>query len=168
MALVIGLIVAAAQRAAAFSRETIGFQEALSRMEPGQRVLSLAFDHEDGVSIAPTFLHFPSWYAAQKQGIVDPSAAMMHPELVVYRPGQTPEAVLWDFEWDPEEFNWSDYSGEQYRYFVVRSRADMESSLFSHASCPISLRFHQEEWWLYERAAVCPAVSERSTTTSSQ
>lgn len=168
LALVVALIVLAAQRAAAFSRETTGFQEALSRMEPGQRVLSLAFDHEDGVSIAPTFLHFPSWYAAQKQGVVDPSAAMMHPELIVYRPGQIPEAVLWDFEWDPQEFNWSDYLGEQYRYFVVRSVKDVGPALFSQASCLVSLRFHQNEWWLYERAPDCPAVSARSTTTPSQ
>lgn len=168
LVLVVALIGSAAQRAAAFSRETRGFQEALSLMQPGQRVLSLAFDHEDRVSIAPTFLHFPSWYAAQKQGVVDPSAAMMHPELVVYGEGETPEAVLWDFEWDPEEFNWSDYSGEQYRYFVVRSKVDVGPALFSQASCSVSLRLHQEEWWLYERAAVCPAVSQPSATTPSQ
>lgn len=168
LSFVVVLIALAAQRAVVFSRETQGFQEALSRMQLGQRVLSLAFDHEDRISIAPTFLHFPSWYAAQKQGIVDPSAAMMHPELVVYRPGETPEAVLWDFEWEPEEFNWDDYSGEQYRYFVVRSVVDMSPTLFSQASCSVSLRFHQEEWWLYERAADCSAISERSTTTPSQ
>lgn len=168
LALVVVLIASAAQRAVAFSRETRGFQEALSHMQPGQRVLSLVFDHEDGISIAPTFLHFPSWYAAQKQGVVDPSAAMMHPELVVYRPGRTPDAVLWDFEWHPDEFSWNDYSGEQYHYFVVRSVEDVGSTLFSQAPCAVNMRFHQEEWWLYERAADCQAVPERATTTFSQ
>ena len=153
--IVVGLVNTAVTRAKAFNVETNGFSHALALMEPGQRVLSLAFDHEDGVSIAPTFLHFPSWYAAEKQGLVDPSVAMMHPELVLYRTGATPAAVLWDFEWDPDEFQWSDYSGNQYRYFVVRSQEDHTTSLFSDASCPVQLRFHQEEWWLYERATDC-------------
>ena len=165
--LVAGLIASASVRAIKFSRQTRGFQEALRQMQPGQRVLSLAFDHGDSVSIAPTFLHFPQWYAAQKHGVVDPSAAMMHPELVVYRQGETPEAVLWDFEWDPEEFDWDDYSGEQYRYFVVRSEMDEGPILFSKASCTVSLRFHRDNWWLYERAADCP-TSTASVTRSSR
>ncbi len=165
--LVAGLIASASVRAIKFSRQTRGFQEALRQMQPGQRVLSLAFDHGDNVSIAPTFLHFPQWYAAQKHGVVDPSAAMMHPELVVYRQGETPEAVLWDFEWDPEEFDWDDYSGEQYRYFVVRSEMDEGPILFSKASCTVTLRFHRDNWWLYERAADCP-TSTASVTRSSR
>ena len=98
--------------------------------------------------------------------MVDPSAAMMFPELVVYRAGRAPVAVLWDFEWDPEEFNWKDFSGEQYRYFIVRSDEDVGPALFSQASCSVSLRFHQEEWWLYERAPDCPAAEEPVTTPS--
>lgn len=148
--LVLGCIASATQKARAFSRETEGFQHALAYMQPGERVLSLAFDHEDGISIAPTFLHFPQWYAAQKQGFVDPSAAMMHPELVIFRKGEAPEAVLWDFEWDPEEFVWDDYSGEQYRYFVVRSGEDKSATLFAQAPHPVKLLFHQDDWWLYE------------------
>jgi hypothetical protein len=136
-------------------------------MEPGQRVLSLAFDHEDGVSIAPTFLHFPEWYAAEKAGVVDPSAAMMHPELVVFEKNHIPKAVLWDFEWDPEEFDWAAYSGEQYRYFVVRSDNDMGKELFSGAPCPVALRRQRDDWWLYERMA-CPAGSPDPLRRSSQ
>jgi hypothetical protein len=160
LALVVALIASAAQRSIAFSRETRGFQQAVSRMQPGERVLSLAFDHGDRVSIAPTFLHFPQWYTAQKLGIVDPSAAMMHPELVVYRAGHTPAAVLWDFEWDPDDFTWNEYSGAQYRYFIVRSEDDVGAALFSQASCAVNLSFHQGEWWLYERAAGCPATEK--------
>jgi hypothetical protein len=164
LALVVASIASAAHRSIAFSRQTSGFQQTLSRMQPGQRVLSLAFDHGDRVSIAPTFLHFPQWYTAQKQGIVDPSAAMMHPELVVYRPVQTPAAVLWDFEWDPEEFNWDEYSGPQYRYFVVRSGEDVGEALFSQATCSVKLNFHQDEWWLYERAGGCQAAEKTVIT----
>jgi len=159
LALVAALIASASIKAVIFSRQTKAFTQALAHVQPGQRALSLAFDHEDGVSIAPTFLHFPQWYAAQKHGIADPSAAMMHPELVVFRPGKVPPAVLWDFEWAPEQFNWDDYSGELYRYFVVRSKTDRGPSLFAQAPCAVTLRFHQEEWWLYESAPTCPAAS---------
>ncbi len=165
---VLGLIASSANKAAAFSRQTEGFQRALSLMEPGQRALSLIFDHEDGNSIAPTFLHFANWYAAEKQGVVDPSFAMMHPELVVYRTGAAPKAAVWDFEWDPKRFNWSDYSGDQYRYFFVRSQTDLGTMLFSRASCNVSLLFHQEEWWVYERAADCPIGSVDPITSSSR
>lgn len=160
LALIATLIASASIKAVIFSRQTEGFTPALAHMQPGQRVLYLAFDHEDGVSIAPTFLHFPQWYAARKHGIVDPSAAMMHPELVVFRPGKVPPAVLWDFEWAPEQFNWDDYSGELYRYFVVRSKTGMGPSLFAQAPCRVTLRFHQQEWWLYESAPDCLAASE--------
>jgi len=153
---VVSLVTAAGVRAKAFDRETNGFKHAVALMEPGQRALSLAFDHDDGVSTAPTFLHFASWYAAEKRGVVDPSVAMMHPELVVYRTGATPKAVLWDFEWDPEEFEWNAYSGNQYRYFVVRSQEDRTDSLFSGASCVVLPRLHEDEWWLYERTNNCP------------
>jgi hypothetical protein len=164
---VLGLIASSANRAAAFSRQTRGFREALSLMRPGQRALSLVFDYDDGISIAPTFLHFPSWYTAEKQGVVDPSFAMMHPELVVYRTGATPRAVVWDFEWHPQKFTWSDYSGNQYRYFFVRSQTDLSPKLFSKASCNVGLLFHQEEWWVYERAD-CPIVSVQPITSSSR
>lgn len=158
LALVAALIASASIKAMIFSRQTKGFTQTLAQMQPGQRALSLAFDHEDGVSIAPAFLHFPQWYAAQKHGIVDPSAAMMHPELVIFQPGKVPPAVLWDFEWEPGQFNWDDYSGELYRYFVMRSRTDRGSSLFAQAPCPVTLRFHQDEWWLYESAPSCTAA----------
>ena len=154
--LVAALVVAACKRAKTFNLESAGVRHALAVMQPGQRVLWLAFDHEDGVSIAPTFLQFGSWYAAEKQGIADPSAAMMHPELVLYHPEAIPPAVLWDFEWDPEEFDWDDYAGSQYRYFLARSRTEPPGTLFSHAPCPVRLRFHEDMWWLYERAIDCP------------
>ena len=152
---VAGLFTSAVVRAATFRRETEGFQRALALMAPGQRILSLPFDHEDGVSIAPTFLHFPSWYTAQKQGVVDPNAAIFLPELVTYRPGAAPEAVLEDFEWEPYEFDWDDYSAGQYRYFLVRSQQDVTAKLFSTAPCTLNLLLHQEKWWLYERGPDC-------------
>jgi hypothetical protein len=72
-----------------------------------------------------------------------------------------------DFEWGPEEFNWNDYSGEQYRYFVVRSSVDVGPTLFSQASCTGSLRFHQEEWAIRTRSRL-PGGSERPITRPSQ
>jgi len=154
--MVAGLVTAAVARAVTFRREAQGFQDALALMVPGQRALSLVFDHGDGVSIAPTFLHFPCWYTAEGHGLVDPSAAVFLPELVLYRPGAAPQAVLVDFEWDPSEFNWQEYSAGQYRYFIVRSQEDLTATLFSSVPCPVDLLLHQEKWWLYQRGAACP------------
>lgn len=154
--LVIFSVILAGQRALGFSRETKGFQQMLTEMQPQKRVLSMMFDHEDGISIAPTFLHFGGWYAAEKSGIADPSAAMMFPELVVFKKGHTPKAVLWGFEWDPGDFEWNKYNGEIYNYFIVRSGRPVDQ-YFASARCEVVLRYHYEDWELYQAESNCNA-----------
>jgi hypothetical protein len=161
--LVAGCIANVSAHTLAFNSRAKGFQEILARMQPGQRVLSMMFDHDDDQSIAPIFLHLPCWYAAEKAGVVDPSTAMMHPELVVYRDGYQPEAVLWDFEWDPGEFKWDEYDGGIYRYFVVRSVEDISPTYFASAPCKVVQRYHSGEWWLYEREDNCKSSSTASS-----
>jgi hypothetical protein len=153
---VVGWIADVSYRAIVFDSRVKGFPDILAQMQPGQSALSMEFDRTDGVSLAPVFLHFPSWYAAQKNGIVDPSFAGFHPELVTYSIGFAPKVVVNNFEVHPEEFNWSEYHAEQYRYFVVRSQVDIGKALFSSATCHVALRYHSNEWWLYERDPVCP------------
>jgi hypothetical protein len=91
---------------------------------------------------------------------------MMFPELVVYRKGDAPKAVLWDFEWSPEEFDWDDFSGWQYRYFVVRSPEDLSPKLFAQATCVVRQISHQGEWRLYENAAGCAPAGRAVTAPS--
>jgi hypothetical protein len=153
--LVVGWIAGVSYRVVKFESRVRGFSEMLAQMQPGQRVLSLEFDHDDGIWIAPTLLHFPSWYSAQKHGIVDPNFALYYPELVTYTQENIPQATVSDFEWHPDEFNWNEYRAEQYRYFVLRSKTDRSKQLFSSATCVVTLRYHSNEWWLYERDPEC-------------
>jgi hypothetical protein len=142
------------QRALRFNSEIKGFPEILASMEPGQRVLSLIFDRHDPAAIAPVFLHFPAWYSAQKQGVVDVNFALFNVEPVTYR-RENPPAVKLGFEWNPEKFDWRANHGELYRYFLVRTPPDLhyediKEFLFKGATCPISLRYRENGWWLYE------------------
>src|SRR5690606_4841728 len=75
-----------------YQAEAQGFDEILMRMEPHQRALSLVFLPVSRVAIAPTYLHYPAWYGAVGSGVVDPSFAGTHVELVVYRPEHLPLA----------------------------------------------------------------------------
>jgi len=137
-----------------YESDAAGFAQLLARMAPGERALSFAFERDADGTIAPVFLHFPSWYAALKGGLVDPSQAETG-ALVHYRPGQQPAARLLAFEWNPGAFEWARYGGAQYRYFVVRAPQDLGARLFARATCTVRLAYHVNHWWLYERSPGC-------------
>lgn len=126
-----------------------GFSTILTQMEPGKKTLSMIFARDDPVSIAPTFLHFPAWYAATKQGVTDPSAAGFVQMPVVFLPSKIPVASVMGFEWDPYSFNWQKYNGDQYDYFVVRAEQDLSSRIFGDAPAGVSLLSHAGSWYLY-------------------
>ncbi|MGA3128947.1 MAG: hypothetical protein ABSD13_19810 [Candidatus Korobacteraceae bacterium] len=73
-----------------YDAEARGFKQILSDMEPNQRALSLMFIQTSQGFPAPVFLHFPAWYSATKQGVVDVNFAVFAVELVRYRPGEVP------------------------------------------------------------------------------
>src|SRR5579872_1800385 len=137
-----------------YESNAAGFEQVLAHMEPGERALSFAFERDADGTIAPVFLHFPSWYAAVKAGLVDPSLAEPG-GLVHYRPELLPVARLLAFEWNPGTFEWERYGGAQYRYFVVRAPIDLGARIFTHATCNIRLAYYVNHWWLYERMPGC-------------
>jgi hypothetical protein len=137
-----------------YEADAAGFKQVLSRMEPGARALSFIFERDADGTIAPVFLHFPSWYGALKAGLVDPSTAEA-PAIVHYRPGLQPVAQMLAFEWNPGAFEWTRYGGAQYRYFVVRAPVDLGVRIFAHATCAVRLAYHVNQWWLYERNPGC-------------
>jgi hypothetical protein len=155
--LVILWIAVVSLRAVDFDSQVKGFENVLSRMEPGQRVLSLMGMREDASSIAPTFLHFTAWYSAEKRGVVDPNFAAGIVEMVVYRPAGFAEAPPRGFEWYPRGFNWQQTGGYRYRYFVVRSLTDPGGFLFGNAPCSVRLDYQENAWWLYEKDPGCNA-----------
>jgi hypothetical protein len=142
-----------------FQAAASGFDEILARMQPGQRVLSFAFERDSPGTIAPPFLHFPAWYAGLKGGIVDPSGAATLAVPVVYRRDRIPAARPLGFEWTPLSLDWRAFHGEQYRYFVARAALDMAPTMFRKAPCTIRLVQHVNHWWLYEADQRCTAAA---------
>jgi hypothetical protein len=142
-----------AWRMTIFEREARGFSTLLPLMEPGQRVLSINFEHNSSVFRGAVFLHMPAWYSALKSGIVDPSFASGNVDLILYRPESMPKAQFAGFEFHPELFQWQQYDGWQYRYFVVHSPVEHGATLFTGSQFPVVLRARDGDWWLYENTA---------------
>jgi hypothetical protein len=122
-------------------------------MAPGQRVLSLNFEHNSEVFSGAVLLHFPVWYSALKSGIVDPSFACDNVDIVLYPQEALPKVCYADLEFHPERFNWLQHEGWRYRYFVVHSPAERSPSLFAGSESPVVLRARDGDWWLYENTA---------------
>jgi hypothetical protein len=140
-----------ANRALVFNEQADGFTAILDRMEPGKRTLAMIFARDDPVSIAPTFINFPAWYSAVKQGITDPSAASFLQMPVAFRLDKIPKATVMGFDWNPDWFDWRAYDGEQYDYFVVRAENDPTGRLFGNAPPGVSLLGYAGQWYLYGR-----------------
>lgn len=137
-----------------YEAEARGFKQVLSAMEPNERALSLMFLQNSKGSPAPVFLHFPAWYSATKQGVVDINFAVFPVELVRFRPTMSaPDASV--SEWHPQAFRWKQWRGGTYRYFVVHAPVDLGYRLFAWAPCPVSLVTRSEDWWLYEKDPRC-------------
>jgi len=155
MILVAALTIATCFRTLAYDRAASGFDGALRLMEPNQRVLSMAIDRDTNFTISPPFLQFAAWYSAKKGGLVEPSSAFWHVELVRYKPDRVPKVRERDFEWHPREFSWSKYDGQNYRYFLVSNVSDEGSTLFRNSTCPVRLIYSSNRWWLYEQDRKC-------------
>ena len=141
-----------------FNKDMDGFDKVLAKMEPGKRALSLVFARDDSRSIAPVFIHFPSWYSALKSGVTDPSFAVYVQQPVIYKPEQVPKAKTYGFEWNPQWFDWQKFDGSKYDYFVARAPVDMGAYLFRAAPCKIELAAQEGQWWLYRKDQNCQSA----------
>lgn len=141
-----GLLVATWPGFVAWERETEPFQRIVGEMEPHRRVLSLVFLPWSPRSPAPVYLHFPSWYAVEKGGVVDPSLAAVEQIAVHYRPARKPP-LEHEFPWIPQTFDWTRHRGADYDYFLIRAPADPTSALFPPGEVERVAR--DGLWWLY-------------------
>lgn len=138
-----------------FAQETAAFQEILQVLEPKQRALSLVFDNYSAAARSrPVYIHYPLWYQAEKQGLVDFNFAWFPPQIVRYRPDHLP-AVHVLFDWFPERFDWKSNHGADYRYFFVRHDGPVPENLFRGVDCPPVSLITRERWTVFERRA-CP------------
>lgn len=140
------------QRALEFDDMAGDFEQVIERLPEEKRALSMVFLRDDDTSIAPTFLHFPAWYSALKNGVVDKSFAVTQIQPVVYRPETTPRSGTIAYEWLPQLFSWSFLEADQYDYFIVRADMDVSRQVFSSVRCPPRLTDQVGLWWVYRRS----------------
>jgi len=113
-------------------------------------VLGLVLDKGSSADVdLHVYWHFPSWYQAEKGGLVDPSFAAGAPSIVRYRknpPGLYSDPAKVEH---PERFDWRRDHGDQWTYFFVRGA--VPSSLFVGAECPPVKVKAQGAWTLFEK-----------------
>lgn len=142
-------------RAWRFGQETADVDAIMATLEPRHRALALVFDRDsEADNNKRIYLHYPSWYQAEKQGLVDFNFAWFPPQVVRYRPEHLP-AVAPGFEWWPEGFDWKKNRGGDYRYFFVRHAGAVPQNLFRGADCPPVSLLRRGSWTIYERRS-CP------------
>jgi hypothetical protein len=133
-----------------FEKETREFAEILDAARPNERALALIFDRvSQGAENATVYLHFASWYQAEKHGWVDPNFAWFRPQILRYRT-EPASKVGMDFAWHPGAFDWKRHDGSSYRYFFVRGEIPSNSALFDNDSCRVMLIKRSGPWALWE------------------
>ena len=137
-------------RFSAFNLETDGFDKLMTEIKPGKRMLSMVETHRSSQFTAPVFLHFPSWYQADHRGIVDFNFAMSHVTIVRYKSEKRP-AFADGLVWNPVRFDWIKDQGDDYDYFLIRSRTDVSAEIFKDHRSSVMLVGNENLWWLYER-----------------
>lgn len=145
-ALVLGLYSVRAWR---FGEETRSIDAAMGALAPGERALTLAFSTASPAARHPyVYIHYPAWYQAERNGLVDFNFAWFPPQVVRWRPERA-SAVTPGFEWYPQRFDWTKHEGERYRYFFVHGT--LPAGFFAAAPCPPARIFADGAWAIYER-----------------
>jgi hypothetical protein len=148
--LAFGLAVAALAQAnrafATFRKNDRDFESILAAMKENKSVLSLVFDRDSAFAFSPAYLHFASYYQAEKLGIVAPSFFRGHsfPDVLFQ-----PRGAVWPVpdEWSPESFNWKADWAWRYDYFLVHSEAPRAQLFAGMGGAPLIAR--RGAWQLY-------------------
>lgn len=138
-----------------FDQESADFSRVLTVLIPAQRVLYLPIQRDSAAdSHDNIYLHFASWYQAQKHGLVDFNFAWFPPQIVRFRKNSLPK-VKPGFEWNPNSFDWTANQGDVYRYFIIHGGDQLDPvKLFKGAPCPPHTVLNKGAWHVYERV-VC-------------
>ena len=134
-------------RFAVFSTETRHFDAILDVMEPGKRTASMVVDDSSPMFWTPVYLHFPSWYQATKQGIVDFNFADF--QMVVRRTNSHTPRIVESLAWRPTLFDWDSHGGSSYEYFLIRAESDIAALIFKDKHASVALVARSGGWRLY-------------------
>jgi hypothetical protein len=137
-------------RAWKFGQETEQFDALVRALEPKSRALGLIYSPKSlAAGNEIVYLHYASWYQAEKSGLTDFNFAWFTPQIVRFRPTQRP-AVNVGFEWNPQLFNWNLHNGKDYRYFFVRGKGYDPNTIFQGAECIPKPAIRNDMWTVFE------------------
>lgn len=139
-------------RMRAFDQEAADFQAVLEILPAERRVLALIYDRSSPAAENPAaYVHFVSWYAAEKRGLVDFNFAWFPPQIVRYRKEAAPEFIP-SYEWRPERFRrLSDC--DRYDYLVVRGEIPSGRSFLRGSTCSHHELSREGSWTVFSRSA---------------
>lgn len=125
-------------------REVGDIDEALAVIEPGKKVAGLIYDRGSAVVQHNPFLHYVSYYQAEKGGFVQFSVAHSLHWPFVYKDGFMPPPGRPPFkrwEWMPEAVQGELYPF--YDYLLVRGNGPVPSTFH--------VKYRGDHWMVYER-----------------
>ncbi|HEY2872406.1 MAG TPA: hypothetical protein VGJ56_10830 [Reyranella sp.] len=140
-------------RLLAFARESAPFEEVLGAAAPEDRALAVVFDpHSEAVGSEFAYAHWPSWYQAERGGLVDLNFARFMPEIVRYRRDSVPTRFSQeDWAQNPAGgFDWERDGAGVYRYFFVRHNGALPQTFFPAGQCRPTFITSSGDWSLYE------------------
>ncbi len=119
-------------------------------MAPEKKLLTLIFDPTGYTLTTPyTYVHFGSWYQAQKKGWSDFNFAWFHPQIVRYKPETAPKLIKPGFEWEPAK---AIDSCQEYDLILIRVYNPAIKNFMADKNCAnYILKSQQGEWYLYEK-----------------
>jgi len=146
-----GLLATNSVRTWRFGQESAEFDAVMATLEPGQRAVSLAYDRKsEAAGGRNMYVHYASWYQAEKQGFVDFNFAWFWGVVARFHP-ETLSGVHPNIAWKPEQFDWQKQRGGDYRYFIVRHSGAMPADIFKAAPCQPALLVERGLWKVFER-----------------
>ena len=142
---------------ARFDREEVGdFDQALSAIPPGQRVVGLIFDrHSRNVTFSP-FIQFVAYYQARKGGAVMFSFADFPQSPFRFREDNRPPRVGPRWEWMPERVV-PRRDLDFYDYALVRGGP----GLIARRDSGFTLRYRGARWSVFEHTGAHEAGAAR-------
>ncbi|MCU4359309.1 hypothetical protein [Acinetobacter ursingii] len=136
-----------------FNKESKDFLEFVNELPERKSVASLMFEKSPILTeSAYTFVQFPLWYQAQKHGWVDYNFAWASPQLIRFKPDQTPEMGP-GTEWAHEAFL-QVKNCEHYDLVIARIRdLDYLQAFMNSANCGHNYKMLlQHSYWVaYQR-----------------
>ncbi len=148
-----------AMRLVAFAQESRPFETVLAAAEPGHRALGLIFDRDSpSAHNSFAYMHYASWYQADKHGFVDFNFAFFPPQVVRFRPAMTPPVRSMSAR-SSAIFDWNRTGADAYTYFFVRGDADDVATVERKSRCGLDTVAADGSWTLLKRRS-CGLVSQ--------